>query len=830
MKTRKNIIKLLSTGSKATPYHSAVLTCYTFDPLFFESVYLPCLRTLGITNVIVLMEATMYDTLLADTAYACHPVRLTNYTLVRQENRHHGVFHPKISLLVGAKEGALLVGSGNLTFSGMSENEEVWNAFHVKGAQSPHYPLLFKAWEYAKVLCQDSCPLVQRQLAWIESLSPWLSKEPVTPHASLASGETSWLLYNSPSAGIIDQMAQLIGTESVQSVTVVTPFYDPEGQAVRAIQARFHPQSLHCVLDFDRQRIPYGLLKTANEVNFYRYTGKNPLHAKLILVETEHDTWLLSGSANAGSKALGVVEGYYNDEVCILLRAPCAHNYLQELNLRTTLVTESERQNIVIPKHSPQVETAYTLHIHTAEDRDDRLHIHCSRAGVAGELAFYDNQAQQCCTHSVTTEEWLCLDIDFPHDKTPQWVVLTKQGKEISNRCLIVKEVYVERANPDPKRRILTQLLNETTLRDNLSHILDLIAFDDQPTQAASIRASSLSGGKTTKGKSEDVEVEKDRFSALRESKISIGLHAGVRILDFLRQMLFQVKEVESMDDALRDSEEVGEYQGENQPKLQTTSLSDATKMKSSVGCFLKRMEDFLVQQTKEQVNITEKKNPEPEPKIRIRPTLNAASSLCVAATVVIQLMRQYGEQLTKRSDVRDRFLRCVLLFYAVYSNEVPQAADYESQKIRQLLREGTQLVLTACSFFDFSLNPEGLIQAVLNATVIWKDQPEQDTLLPSWEKQLALLASPTQHPQSLKGIRRAAKIILSAHPIPIAQFTSDEPTLFVHRKGVGFIVIENLKHTASQWNYHYRYPWNEGDFSWPASTYKGYSASIFKE
>lgn len=830
MTTRKNIIKLLSTGSKAMPYHSAVLTCYTFDPLFFESVYLPCLRNLGITNVIVLMEATMYDALLADAAYTCHPVRLTNYTLVRQENRHHGVFHPKLSLLFGATEAALLVGSGNLTFSGMSENEEVWNVFHVKGASSPHYPLLFKAWEYAKTLCQDSSPLVQRQLAWIALLSPWLSEKPITNYALLASGETCWLLYNSPSAGIIDQMEQIIGTQSVKSVTVVAPFYDPKGQALRAIQSRFHPQVLHCVLDPDRKRIPYGLLHEEGEIEFYRYTGKNPLHAKLIQVETEHDTWLLSGSANAGNKALGAADGCYNDEVCILLHAPYAHNYLQELDLHVTLLEESERQSMIIPKPSLQVETAYTLHIHSVEDRGDQLNIHFSKAGVAGELAFYDNQAQRIATHSVTTAEILCLDLDFPHYEATQWVVLTQQGKEISNRCFIVKEVCVERANPDPKRRKLTQLLNETTLRENLPQLLDLIAFDDQPAQAAPTHSLTLSGGKSSKGDPTDVEVEKDRFDVLRESKISIGLHAGVRILDFLKQVLFKTEEAESTDDERLDSERKGENMGGNQPKLQTVSPSDAAKMKTSVLGFLKRMEDFLVKQTEETGNRVETGNPETEPKLFACPTLNAASSLCVAATIVIQLMKQYGELLTKRCDVRDKFLRCVLLFYAVYSNKVPQADDYKSQKIRELLREGTLMVLTACSFFNFSRNLEGLIQAVLNATRIWKGQPEQDNLLPDWEKQLALLSSPTQHPQSLKWIRSAATLLLSPHPIPLQHFTSDEPTLFVHRKGVGFIVIENLKRVGSKWEYDYRYPWNEGDFSYAATTYKGYPASIFRE
>lgn len=115
---RKNIIRLLNERKKSNVYHSAILTCYNFDSIFFESVYLPSLRSLGITNVIVLMDARMYDNMLADASYVCHRVSPISYTLVRQENLHHGVFHSKITLLFGEEEGVLVIGSGNLTFSG----------------------------------------------------------------------------------------------------------------------------------------------------------------------------------------------------------------------------------------------------------------------------------------------------------------------------------------------------------------------------------------------------------------------------------------------------------------------------------------------------------------------------------------------------------------------------------------------------------------------------------------------------------------------------------------------------------------------------------------
>ena len=192
---RNNIIKLLS--GRTNVYHSAVLTCYTFDPIYFESIYLPTLRMLGITNVIVLMDSSMYDELLVDSSYQYHRVTISNYTLVRQENSHLGVFHPKMGLLFGEEEGVLIVGSGNLTFSGLSNNEEVWNVFHVQDNDSIHYPLLHKAWMYVSKVTKNTPTLVQKQLKWITEQSLWLQKACDDEAVKHKSEEICSLLYNS---------------------------------------------------------------------------------------------------------------------------------------------------------------------------------------------------------------------------------------------------------------------------------------------------------------------------------------------------------------------------------------------------------------------------------------------------------------------------------------------------------------------------------------------------------------------------------------------------------------------------------------------------------
>ncbi len=318
---RKNIIKLLGERTKTNAYHSAILTCYNFDPIFFETVCLPVLRSQGITNVIVIMDAGMYDKMLADTSYACHCVSPVNYTLVRQENTHHGVFHSKTFLLFGEEEGALVVGSGNLTFSGLSNNEEVWNAFHVAGNESVHYPLLLKTWNYINDALLNSAPLVEKQLGWIKEQSLWLQNGDYANWVTLESGEECSIIYNSPTSGIIDDVAKAIGDANIEQITVIAPFYDTEGNALKELINRFKPYRMNCILDLQRQSAPFALLDTSTDIVFYKHTSSNPLHAKIIEFRSDNETWILSGSANAGNMALGLNKTVYNDEACVLIHS-----------------------------------------------------------------------------------------------------------------------------------------------------------------------------------------------------------------------------------------------------------------------------------------------------------------------------------------------------------------------------------------------------------------------------------------------------------------------------------------------------------------------------
>ena len=141
--SRRNVLEIL--GSDKRRYHTCLMTAFTFDFLFFERRVLPVLRGTGVKNINVFVdkkELASSVEMAGPKSFAGHHA----YSLIDVASK--GVFHPKIMLLIGKSEGMLVVGSGNLTGSGLSSNDEIWSAFHFKDVAHPHAVLFAQAWSY----------------------------------------------------------------------------------------------------------------------------------------------------------------------------------------------------------------------------------------------------------------------------------------------------------------------------------------------------------------------------------------------------------------------------------------------------------------------------------------------------------------------------------------------------------------------------------------------------------------------------------------------------------------------------------------------------------
>lgn len=817
---RQNIIKLL--GDRTNIYHSALLTTYSFDPIYFEAVYLSTLRKLGITNVVVLMDASMYDQLLSDSNYQCHRVSQYNYTLVRTKNYHSGVFHPKVVLFFGEEEGTLIVSSGNLTYSGLANNDEVWNAFHVQGNNSIHYPLFYQAWKYLSQSANQTSSLVSRQIDWMLEQSPWLHQETTDSTALLSSGEECALLYNTAESTILDKLLLSIGDKRIVSIKVIAPFYDAEGDALSALKKQLAPKEMLCILDLERQSAPYSLLKTDTSTVFCKSDSSNPLHAKIFELQAEDETWLLCGSANAGNMALGTGHYAFNDEVCILLHCNTQRNYIAELGLKYIALTQEERKSIIKPKQIEKDPNKLQVKFVYCEEQNDELRLQFSKDGIKGELTLLDSHQSIIYQKNIITRQDMSINIADVEIANLNMAVLMNNETEISNRLLVVREVNVERGNPDPKRRKLSRLLDDPDLLENLSHILEYIEFDDAKKMSKRVKSAD----NTTSDEQEDVAVTSDRFNVLKDSALSISMHSGIRILGYLRQILFKNEEIENTEDDLLEIDDEGSKGDDEKEKdfdHKSSEASDAAKMRNDVVSFLKKMLSFLQEKTKDASIYGDYNKAVNRQCLQAVSGLNAASSIAVAARAIIFMMNKYGQVVRKPAEVRDLFIKCTGYFLSLYSNKLPDADTLRNRKIRELLNDATIDVLSALCFFGYDKQDCLMPQLVLNALELWKGQEEINDLLPLMDSQIERLNSEVLNPKSIDRIRGIAAVYLNGET-SIEEFSLWHDKIFMLRRGFGFLIVDNLKRASNGWSYAYHAPWFDDKISSTTGTkFKGY-------
>ena len=140
---RQNILDLI--GKYSNRYSSCIITCFSFDFTFFEERVMSVLRSANIKNVNVFIDGDFLEhsqenisghEFSTHRTYSINPIYET------------GVFHPKIMFLSGPKHGLLIIGSGNLTSSGLSTNDEIWGAFHLDSVTSKNAPVFAEVWKY----------------------------------------------------------------------------------------------------------------------------------------------------------------------------------------------------------------------------------------------------------------------------------------------------------------------------------------------------------------------------------------------------------------------------------------------------------------------------------------------------------------------------------------------------------------------------------------------------------------------------------------------------------------------------------------------------------
>jgi hypothetical protein len=287
-------------------------TTYSIELEFFDE-YL--FRRLGEPplSATILVDAGRHARLWTSGGDVVRRLRRANRDyLLRPVLAGTGAFHPKTYFLSNAKEGVLLVGSGNLTMPGVERGREVFARFDSREPEDVPSIRGWRRWMDDLVKRLGDGEVTHRWLRLRRECGTWLEGE-TDGSSFVANSERSML-------------EQLAGTVEppVEELHVLAPFYDRDARALARLIAAFQPARLHVYLG--AQTSVHGpslasvLSDLGGEATLRELDQPVFLHAKLVGLVTGERGYLLLGSANLSQAALlGTTEPWANVEAGVIV-------------------------------------------------------------------------------------------------------------------------------------------------------------------------------------------------------------------------------------------------------------------------------------------------------------------------------------------------------------------------------------------------------------------------------------------------------------------------------------------------------------------------------
>lgn len=489
---KHNILELL--GGDKNKYHSCIITCYSFDFLFFEQRVLPRLRQAGIININLFVDEKMYQQQVnslegsyrKNTSYSITPVLL------------HGAFHPKIIMGFGKNNGFLGIGSGNLTNSGLSSNDEVWGAFHTYKTESEATPLFKNTFEYVYNLEPFSFGINKTKWEWILKNSQWLNEIIAIPNLknSITIGKETLSIFSSLSnRSIYNQIIEKLPKETLESLVIVSPYYNKKGQILEQFITDLNPKKVKVIVDSRFGTIPY-LFNNTMQVQFYDWQNvknvkehQSPrLHAKIIQFNFQSKSYLLLGSANATEEALGTKNNNTkNAEVSLFLAIDENKDWLTEMelefpengdfNLATYVPIEIQHNTLENEKFLFKIQHA---ELDFTKLSINGLHFKKLNDNYFLKVIYKDETFDQIVLNEFANNTFFSIEISTEEISNAYKIyIIDKEGNKQSNSALLHHYQSIIKTNPDEKSLRFMDLINQETLPDdNLLELLEYAFFD----------------------------------------------------------------------------------------------------------------------------------------------------------------------------------------------------------------------------------------------------------------------------------------------------------------------------------------------------------------
>lgn len=281
-------------------FHSAFMTTYTFSAQAFEDVPFPKLRGAGCRNIAVLADRAMLNTSFRDFGAPRYAGALYHVAKISVD----GAFHPKLTLLLGAEKGRLLIGSANLTALGLAGNKELVADVRFSADDEKYASIFGQAINYIKRYVPAEDPWLPEALGRAFRYSPWLGDAAST---AASTNQKLLLLADGSDRTILDQIRDATADDEIEQLVVLSPYWDAKLEGLARLRSIFGMPPTDLLIDKMAAQFPASELTDAIGVQLFDLKDESSarfVHAKLFLALGKKWDHVVAGSINCSLPAL----------------------------------------------------------------------------------------------------------------------------------------------------------------------------------------------------------------------------------------------------------------------------------------------------------------------------------------------------------------------------------------------------------------------------------------------------------------------------------------------------------------------------------------------
>jgi len=278
-------------------FRRALLLTYSFDPVFFEHLVLPDLWAGHSSDILVIGDGNQIKAAVRDSIGQILHVG-KRYLLANA--LHSGAFHPKLFLRLGESEGAVMVGTGNVTSCGWGGNLELASSWLFGPEHEDKGVWLYSFLEDVASWCASD---LERDAVRRMQDVPWVQAQ------GLASRDTP-LLYSNKDRTLAAALAERWAGRRFTEMRVFTGSTDESGAFLRWAHQEFGVQK--AVVALTPWQVSFSPRKLSDlplELQIIPMPGPAPLHAKFYYFEGPEGAGAVMGSPNCSAAAWLVPPG-----------------------------------------------------------------------------------------------------------------------------------------------------------------------------------------------------------------------------------------------------------------------------------------------------------------------------------------------------------------------------------------------------------------------------------------------------------------------------------------------------------------------------------------